>query len=311
MKKFHCVNHNRLIYSKDNHIYFNDKPKNILKIKDALPDIFSLLKRLLRNGIHAVKKYNNTLIVIVKGKIILFRDNKLLKEIEIERGSRPLRDGIACLENKMYYGDYWSNAQRETVNIYQVDLQTFQKEIFYTFTHVRHIHFIQPDKKNQDVLIVGTGDSDSESGIYALNVKTKEFSTIAEGSQAFRAVSILQENNHFFWGSDDPDSENYIFQLNRNTQELRQICEIDGPAYYSAKNKQGDMFIATTIEDRKRHKAIIYRSSDEGQSWSVYREFKKDIWSSKYFGYGVVEFIDGQEYSEELFYNLIGLREMK
>jgi len=311
MKKFHCVCQNQLIYSKDNLVHLDDKSGKILLIKDVLPDIFSLLKRLLRNGIHAVRKYKRTIIVVVKGKIILFQNNELVKEIDIERGSRPLREGIVCVGEEMYYGDYWSNPSHEPVYIYKVDLQTFQKEKFYTFSHIRHIHFIQQDKINKDTLLIGTGDSDSESGIYSLNVKTKEFTAIAEGSQKFRAVSILQNNNNFFWGSDDPDGENYIYQLNRDTQELRQICKIDGPAYYSTKNNKGEMFIATTIEDRQRHKAIIYKSNDGGQSWSAYKKFKKDLWHDKYFGHGIIEFVDGQENYDELIYNTVGLKEIK
>jgi hypothetical protein len=311
MKKFHFINKDFLTYSENNILYLDNDKKELLTFYGILPDAFFLLKRLLRNGVHAAKMCQDTLIVILKGKFVLFKNNRLVKEIDIDRGSRPLRNGVECISGRMYYGDYWSNSERQAVNIYKVDLKTFKKEKFYTFSHVRHIHFIQQDRINKDILLIGTGDSDSESGIYSLNVKTKEFAPIVEGSQKFRAVSILQNNNSLFWGSDDPDSENYIYQLNRDTQELRQICKIDGPAYYSTRNKKGEMFIATTIEDRKRHKAIIYKSNDGGQSWSVYKKFKKDLWHDKYFGHGIIEFIDGQENYDELIYNTVGLKEIK
>ena len=67
------------------------------------------------------------------------------------------------------------------------------------------------------------------------------------------------------------------------------------------------MFIATTIEDRKKHKAIIYKSSN-GVKWDKYIEFKKDLFHVKYFGYGTIEFINNQWELGELIYSLNGLR---
>lgn len=303
-----------LLYEKD-HIYYSEKNEvyhkdRVLTIKDLKLKYFpNILKRLFRIGVFKLAHDDLHFIVVIKKKILIYIKDKLFSTIDIEKGSRPLKDGLCLINRNIFYGDYWGNKDRVPVNIYKIDLMTGAKDVFYSFYHIRHIHFIQPDKLDEDYLLIGTGDLNNESGIYRLNIITKELIILGEGAQKYRAVSIIQRDNVLIWGSDDPDSDNYIYKFYRDTQILKRIRKIDGPSYYSTENKKGDMFIATTIENRQRHKAIIYKSSDEGQNWSIYKEFKKDIWSSKYFGYGVIEFIDGQEKYEKLLYNTVGLKE--
>lgn len=269
-----------------------------------------LLKRLLRMRVFHEMKYYEFDIVVIKKNIQIFNNKQLTHKTSIDRGSRPLKNGLAVVEDKLYYGDYWGNPDREEAYIYEVDLNTGQKEKFYALDWIRHIHFVQLDKYDDDYLLVGTGDSNSESGIYRVNRHSKDMETLGEGAQKYRAVSVIQADDNLFYGSDDPDGENFIYSFDKNTKDLTELKKIEGPAYYSTVDKNGYFYIATTIEDRKRHKAIIYRSKDSGKSWQKYKEFKKDIWHTKYFGYGVVEFVEGQEEREELEYKLVGLKEI-
>jgi len=307
MLRYHEFKEKYIIYSKNNKIFLNDK---IIEISGILSDKFDLLKRLLRNDIFFVKQFEDILVVCKKAKLLIYKDFKLEKEIPL-KGSRILRNGFAKVDNYLFFGDYFSNKDRVPVNLYRVSLDTFEYEIFYQFNWIRHIHFVINDKKNPTNLIIGTGDLDSESGLYYLNLNDKTLIPIREGKQDYRAVSLLQVDNFFIWGSDDPNGENYIYKMDRDELKEKNLYKIDGPAYYSTMDKKGNLYIATTIEDRKRHKAIIYISEDNGDTWKIYKEFKKDIWSCKYFGYGVVEFLYNQENKKELKYNLIGLKELK
>lgn len=312
MKKFHYADSEKIVYSEGNTVCIDKKgDKTVIRIKNVLSNWFILLNRLLRRGIHNVMACNNIIIVVVNRKIQFFMSNKLKYEIDIARGNRPLRQGIECLDEKLFYGDYWVNPNRVPSHLYSVDLSNYKKEVFISFENIQHIHFVQKDLLLSHSLLIGTGDKDSECGLYHLDIRTKNLTTIAEGSQKVRAVSILQHNEYLIWGSDAPDEDNYIYHLNRYTNDMKQLHKIEGPAYYSTINANGYMFIATTVEYRDRHQAVIYRSCDNGLNWSEYKRFKKDFWSTIYFGYGVVEFIQGQEYHEKLFYNAIGLNEIK
>jgi len=270
---------------------------------------FNLYNRALRHGIHNFYKINSNIdCVIIKGKILFYENRNLINTLEINNGSRPLRKGVVYKEDYIIYSEYYGNKGREPIHVYKYNYINDKKEIVYTFNDIRHIHFIQEDINNSNYLYIGTGDLDDECGIYKFDLINHILQVIGGGSQMWRAVSLLQTNKFLYWGTDNPSGTNYIMRYNLESNRVEKLQQIDGPAYYSARAKSNEMYIATTIEDRKRHKAIIYRTLD-GQNWDKYLEFKKDALHTKYFGYGLVEFINNQEELNELMYNLIGLKE--
>lgn len=303
---------NLFIKTNKNIIYWETKNK---KIKDQMKIIslpflsfFNLFKRLTRNDIYQIFIFKNKYFVItIKGYILIYKSKKLIYKIDL-KGSRPLNNGILKFKNKLIYGEYYSNPERQPVKIYFLDPYTGENKVLLSLKNKRHIHFVQLDKKNKDTLLIGTGDKDQESGIYKYNLNTKKLITLGSGSQKWRAVSILQKDNYIYWGSDCPYQTNYIYRYNRDSSELERLKKIEGPAYYSTFNSEGKMFIATTIEDRKKHRAIIYMSED-GENWTELKEFEKDIWPERLFGYGIIEFIKNQDQLKDLYINLHGLKE--
>jgi len=311
--KFHLYKNNILYSSQGNSVYYLSNNGNLIKnikIKRISKLCkFSLYGRLTRMGIQNILRTSNGLLVIViKKNILVYKDENLINIIKIKKGSRPLRNGIIAYGDQILYGDYWSNPERDSVNVYTVDPISGKSNVLLSFNNVRHVHFIENDELNKDNLIIGTGDRNEESGFYLFNMKKRKLTILGNGSQKWRAVSILQKGNKIFWGSDCPYKKNYIYEYNRETDKFKKLCSIDGPAYYSAINKNGSMFIATTIEKRKQHRACIYKSVDE-KKWTVIKEFRKDIFNEKLFGYGVIEFIRGQEKLNNLYINLNGLIE--
>ena len=309
-KKFlHAIFKNEKYYSERNTVIKGNK--TLINIESTFlslnPSI--ILSRLTRQKIHQIIPYDDGIVVLIKKKFLVFtRKGKYIGEIAIERGSRPLKQGAVIIDNHLYFGDYWGNKNRLPVNLYKVNLSNLAKSILYDFKHVRHIHSVQEDSKFENKLLVCTGDSDSESGIYQISISSGSIEVLCEGSQECRAVSILQNGDEIFWGSDSPNNINSIYKLNRlASAKIDKICEIEGPAYYSAKLLSGEMFISTAVEDRSKHKSIIYKSSDDGVTWDKYKTFQKDMWPNKLFGYGLVEFPLGIENIDELVYTKVGL----
>ena len=156
-----------------------------------------------------------------------------------------------------------------------------------------------------------TGDRDSESGIYSVDTANGKKKIIFKGGQEYRAVSLIQTDSHLIWGSDSPDNINYIYRAELGSLRVEKLCAIGGPAYYSARLLNGEMFLSTSIERKGLHEANIYKSTDGGSNWQIFKKFKKDVFSTKYFGNGMIEFVNGLDQSENVKYNTFGLKNEK
>jgi len=281
-----------------------------MKIDDLnILNYFDLYNRLLREGIHNFYKINEEIdVLVLKGQILFYQNKILMNRLILDNGSRPLRKGILFEEDKIVYSEYYMNKRKEPINVYEYDFFKSKRTILYTFYDIKHIHFIQRDKTDKYSIFIGTGDLDHETGIYKLNIKNKKIEKIGGNSQLWRSVSLLQKGDYLIWGTDSPNCQSYIVRYNLSNKKLEKLKKVEGPAFYSTFDKGGNMYIATIVENRKRHKAILYKSED-GIKWEEIKEYKKDIFHLKYFGFGIIEFINNQENLDKLYINLVGLKE--
>ena len=273
-------------------------------------DLLPPLNRLLRRGIHHILPLSSKRIVaVLKGQLLFLEDGNITHARTIARGSRPLRSGICVLPDEtIIYGDYWSNPERQPVEMHlSRDGGKHWDTLWKSDAgEARHIHLVQPVAGTPGKIYFSTGDRDHEANLFTLDLSSGNVKKIGGGSQTWRMVSLLQTGDRIIWGSDCEYGQNHIYHFDIATGKLEQLLDIPGPAYYSTRDSQGRFYIATTVEDRRRHQATIFTSST-GHKWSIFRTFKKDLWPAKLFGYGTVEFIDGQEKIDSLLYNLKGL----
>lgn len=268
----------------------------------------TMYNRLTRSGIHNIIPINNqTIVVLVKGRFLVYEQKKMITKVRINNGSRPLRQGILEQNGCVIYGEYWRNSKGEPARIYKFDPYTGEVKVLLSLNNKRHIHFIQKDIYDHEKIIIGTGDRDYESGIYRYDMNTNSLETIGCGSQKWRAVSILQKGKHLYWGSDCPYKQNHIYRYNRDTGVMEKTQSISGPAYYSAINSEGRMFLATSVERRGEHQAVVYSSVD-GETWTEEGKWQKDILPLTLLGFGTIEFIRGQEALKDVYINLKGLK---
>ncbi|MFW6009573.1 MAG: hypothetical protein ACOCP8_09955, partial [archaeon] len=123
---YHYYSNNKIWASKGLYVYrkhiFDNSWQKYLKI-DELP-LFSninLYNRLIRNGIHNIIPFNNNkFIVVIKNYILYYKNSHLKNKFKIIKGKRPLRQAILKCNKNLIYGEYWSNPEREKVNLIQI-----------------------------------------------------------------------------------------------------------------------------------------------------------------------------------------------
>lgn len=311
--KYHSFYNGELWASKKKHIIkSSDEGENwerVTKVK-ALSFLsnFSIYNRLTRNGIYNILNIkDNIYAIVIKRKILYYNNDQLIKTFKIDRGSRPLRQGIVNLKGNIIYGDYWDNPMRTSANVNIIDGNTLEQQVLLSLEGVRHIHFLIPSKINEDIIFIGTGDLDQECNIFQYNIKKKSLERVGGGDQNWRAVSLIQRGNEIYWGTDAPNDKNFIFKFDLENKKLTKLIEVDGPIFYSAETKNGDMIFTSIVEYRDIHKAKMYVSND-GLSWNKKYEWKKDPLSLYWFGFGVIDLIRGQESLNNIFINLNGLK---
>ena len=124
-----------------------------------------LTSRLVRDGFHALAVLpSGTLVAAVPGAIVTCKagDNRFRITHRIQRGTRPLHI-TATPSGKIYWGEYFSNPDRQAVHIYASDDEGEHWNVAYTFPAgtIRHVHNIVWDQFVQRLWIL-TGDEKDE-----------------------------------------------------------------------------------------------------------------------------------------------------
>ena len=301
--------HNQTIYCARSHKIFQSTDNGITwKIWIALPVktwqkivmALPLFARLLRQGIHHLT-ITESEAVIIANKMSYVVDKDIPKKVEPLHGSRPL---VLCTtaNNDIYYGEYRSNPDRSPVSVWKLNIKNLTWESVWSFKNIRHVHGVFHDPY-RDAIWVTTGDTDSEAGIWRTDDNFATLQKIIGGSQQFRSVQLLFTKDYLYFGSDAPDEKNYIYRMDREGQNLEQLVAVDSSVFYGCKVGES-LFFSTAIEPSSintSRKAEVWRS-DNGTDWYKFLEFKKDIWSMKYFQYGQILFPSGNNTSTSLYF---------
>lgn len=195
------------------------------------------------------------------------------------------KDGI------VFYGEYAPNPNYEEMHIWKSTDDGKNWSIVYTFPagSIRHIHAVQYDPYG-DKLWVGTGDRDPECRIMYSEDDGNSFKTIGQGSQEWRAVSLLFTERYVYWGMDCNIRQCYILRWDRKTEATEIVQEIDGPAYFSTKLRNGTLVIATTVEYSPSEwdkSADIWIKRKDNEHWEDIGKWERLQWTS-YRHYGLL-----------------------
>lgn len=268
-KQLILVNDNYQIYYCHGSLYCKAKEKESLLIKIPnskflnLCSHFSILERILRIKPRCAQWIDEkTFIFAQKGFIYRVDISKKTVTTEhrfIEGMTAPLNfcivSGLKGFDDGILYGTYKNSY--DTASIWQRSNNGIWK-IVYSFPEksVLHIHNIIADYSKSRLLVL-TGDSDEESGIWEFKNNFSDIKLLVGGSQQYRSCVAFTEKNKIVFATDTPLEENFLYEYDENTQKVKKISSLPGPVIYSATTDKKSMF-ATSVEPDSMLKGIKY-----------------------------------------------------
>ena len=247
--------------------------------------------------------------------LVRAREKSIQPVVKYRKGmNNPLNitkiKGIGGFSDGYVFGDYWGNSDKECVNVNR--LTSNGSEILFQFApgEIQHIHSIDVDEKTQRVLIC-TGDTDEESGIWEAFDDFKSVKPLLRGSQKYRSCGAYITAKGILYATDTPLCDNGLYLFDESKQCVSLVYEMPGPCIYSTKIPKTDgteiYVFATSVEPdsslptrryqltyrlgagvKTRYTHIIAGNPEEG--FRDIAQFKKDILPMWLFQFGNVQF---------------------
>jgi hypothetical protein len=305
-EKIYCARGHKIFLSIDNGKNWKEWASLPIPFWEKIIMSIPLLSRLFRKAIHHLVINEKLSLITVKNKSFIVENGKT-SQIESLRGSRPM---VFCQSKNgiILYGEYRPNIEKKPVHIWQLDVHYKRWEPVWQFNDVRHIHGVFQDPYTDDFWVT-TGDEDSESGIWCTHDNFITLQKVVSGSQQVRAVQLLFSPDFIYFGSDAPEEKNYIYRMRRNGSDIKPLIEVGSSIFYGC--KIGDSFFFSSAVEPSKINSTNYVEiwySDNGTHWVKFMEFKKDIWSMKYFQYGQILFPSGRVENNCLYFTLFATK---
>ena len=279
----------------------------------SLASISRLAQRLLRFQVtNVIPLATGELFVTFDKSVGLIRNGKYRALSGLARPCRVLRAACAVDQNgDIFFGEYLANDERGEMRIYRYTAGSDSLEIAFTFPEksIKHIHGIYFDEAT-NALFCLTGDDENECRILRSADGFRTIETVGQGDETWRAVSILFDNNAFYYGMDAEFRANHIYKVNRNSLERTSLGEVNGTVFYS-KRLDGNLFFTTTAENapsQTENVAALWLV-DENEACQKLVSFEKDFWHPTLFQFGTIHFPYRSGLEGELYFHLVGVRE--
>jgi len=283
---------------------------------------FRITERLFRLEPRCLCRISTNIFVLaLKGSIYYIDLQKRTCIIE-----KKFRKGMSCplviskilsvpgFDDRIAYGEYWLNKDREEVSIYtrnlQEGVQDWSQQCIFKKGEVKHIHNIIPDKKNACVYVL-TGDENNESGIWRFTNNFNKRERLLVGRQEYRSCVAKPEKDGITYVTDSPDKSNGIYFYNLNGKSLTKLEEIKGSCIFGKVLNNGNLIFSTAVESEVKNKWIdlityrIGRGIKDRSSHVYYGNIecgfseimnaKKDVWPMGLFQFGSFSFIENDD----------------
>jgi hypothetical protein len=277
----------------------------------ALAAHLRLAQRLLRFMVTNVLPLpNGELFVTFDKSVGVVRSGKYQALKGLERPCRVLRSACAVDSNRdVYFGEYLANVERGEMRIYKYSPGSDHLEVVHTFPpgSIKHIHGIYFDEFT-NALFCLTGDDEQECQILRSVDGFKTVQVVGRGDETWRAVSMLFDRDHIYYGTDAEFSANHIYRVERETLVRQILGEVNGTVFYS-KRIGDDLFFTTTAENapaQKENVAAVWHVDGQGNCRELIK-FKKDRWHKALFMFGTIHFPAISKNTTELYFHLVGV----
>ena len=255
---------------------------------------FYLTRRLFRAEVTNLYKLPNGDEICIAKKGIFRKkiDGRFFEKcFSIKRGSRPMN---LCVDDcgNIFFGEYFANMEKQSVNIYASKDGGETWQIVYTFEegNINHIHGLFWDKYTKSIW-VATGDRENECIIAYTQDSFENLNIVFRGGQEYRATNLLFYKDFIVFGTDSQYIKNEIKYIDRKTLTIAKIREIQGSAIYGG--QCGDVaYMSTTVEpsDVNKDKNSYLWYTKNGLDWEQLFLDKKDIWNANLFQFGSILF---------------------
>jgi len=277
---------------------------------------FRLLRRLLRlDKSNAILNYKKDGIIIIYLGVIYFYclKKKILKKISRLKNHRNvLHNSIAVTNRGIFFGEYGPNNKRGKIPVWRSSNDGRNWKIIYNFPRnsIKHVHGIYKDPFENSLWIT-TGDFENECFIFKVPKKNfKKIIKYGDGSQEWRAVSLLFKRKYVIWGMDSPLQTSALKIFNKKTKQLKTGQSFPGPIWYSKVFTDQSAVLQTSVEigpGVKSNYSCLFYSKDLIH-WNQFYKFKKDIFPKKLFKFGVIAFSEGQQNAKYFLFSAEGLK---
>ncbi|OCZ49435.1 hypothetical protein [Dehalobacter sp. TeCB1] len=261
---------------------------------------FRLTRRFLRLDKMCVIPTTTGYVVFWQGGVYhLNFDFFTLRHIMTMTGCRnPLHNAVANVDgSELFFGEY-GRPHPEGKSIYRSLDGGISWEKVYQIScdKIRHIHSCNWDPYERKIWVF-TGDFEGQSHVICADRDFREVEWIGNGSQHYRAINPLFENDSIHWIMDSPLKEVHHVRLDRQTRQIEIKQTFPGPVWYSKKLNDGYYLAATAQEVGPSHQdeCLHFMVSKDLEQWEDIAQFKSDHMPKGLFKFGVIGFADGKQ----------------
>lgn len=267
---------------------------------------FRLCRRALRLDMaNVVVNHDRSGLVILYQGLLFFFDlaDQSIRQVGRMRHCRNvLYNGIAVTEKGIYFGEYGANTDRAAVPVWCSRDGGRSWNVVHEFAQgsIKHVHGVYVDPFSE-LLWIPTGDFDGECFLHCVDEDFGMLETFGNGTQQWRPVSLLFEQDKILWGMDSQLETSYLQEFDRATGTLTRHNEFPGPVWYSKQFADGNALLQTVVEvgpGVKSDHAHLYASRDN-RAWDEVVRYEKDRWPMRFFKFGVLSFADGPQTSDD------------